>query len=119
MILGVITAFYSLAGVIAPLVMGRLVDVSADAAEGYGSGFLILGIVMIVGALLALALVDPDRDATKLAAERLIRGAVKGWPLITPALSALARMPTRPTRGLSVPPQRRALPATTSLGCGA
>lgn len=67
-VLGVITAFYSLAGVIAPLVMGRLVDVSSDAADGYGSGFLILGVVMIVGSLLALVLVNPDRDAAKLAA---------------------------------------------------
>ncbi|MFE5797130.1 MFS transporter [Streptomyces sp. NPDC056503] len=66
-VLGVITAFYSLAGVIAPLVMGHLVDVGADAADGYGSGFLLLGVVMIVGAVVALVLVDPDRDAAKLA----------------------------------------------------
>ncbi|MFB7749958.1 MFS transporter [Streptomyces sp. NPDC056121] len=66
-VFGMITAFYSLAGVIAPLVMGRLIDTSSDAASGYSIGFLILGIAMITGAVVAMLTVNPDRDAAKLA----------------------------------------------------
>lgn len=70
-VLAIITAFFSLSGVIAPLVMGKVVDAAAadDLAAGYSLGFVILGITMIIGALAALFLVNPDRDARKLAAQ--------------------------------------------------
>ncbi|WP_329566027.1 MFS transporter [Streptomyces sp. NBC_01361] len=67
-VFGIVTGIYSLGGVVAPLVIGRLVDAGASAAAGYGDGFLVLGITMIIGAVAALLLVDPDRDAARLAA---------------------------------------------------
>ncbi|MFF1360116.1 MFS transporter [Streptomyces sp. NPDC058297] len=67
-VFGIIAAVYSLGGVVAPLVIGRLVDAGKSAAAGYGDGFLVLGITMIIGAVAALLLVHPDRDAAKLAA---------------------------------------------------
>ncbi|MFG3364166.1 MFS transporter [Streptomyces sp. NPDC048156] len=67
-VFGIIAAVYSLGGVVAPLAIGRLVDAGTSAAAGYGDGFLALGITMIIGAVAALLLVHPDRDAAKLAA---------------------------------------------------
>ncbi|MFJ6805793.1 MFS transporter [Streptomyces anulatus] len=68
-VFGIITGIYSLGGVVAPLVIGKLVDAGESAALGYGDGFLVLGITMIVGATAALLLIDPRRDAAKLAAK--------------------------------------------------
>ncbi|RFC70100.1 MFS transporter [Streptomyces sp. AcE210] len=67
-VFGIIAAVYSLGGVVAPLVIGGLVDAGESAAAGYGDGFLVLGVTMIIGAVAALLLVHPDRDAAKLAA---------------------------------------------------
>ncbi|MFH8734065.1 MFS transporter [Streptomyces sp. NPDC017964] len=67
-VFGIVTGIYSLGGVVAPLVIGRLVDAGTSAAAGYGDGFLVLGFTMIIGAVAALLLVDPDRDAARLAA---------------------------------------------------
>lgn len=68
-VFGIVTGVYSLGGVVAPLVIGRLVDAGKSAASGYGDGFLVLGVTMLIGAVAALLLVDPDRDAARLAAE--------------------------------------------------
>ncbi|MFI1869614.1 MFS transporter [Streptomyces jumonjinensis] len=68
MVFGIITGVYSLGGVIAPAVMGRLIASGESAALGYGDGFLTLGVTMVIGAAVALPLIDPDRDAARLAA---------------------------------------------------
>lgn len=65
-ILGALVAFYSMAGVIAPLVLGHFVGQAADKATGYGQGFAITGILMAVGGLLAMFLVRPERDLIKI-----------------------------------------------------
>lgn len=67
-VFGIVTAVYSLGAVVAPIVIGRLVASGDSVAEGYGDGFMLLGITMIIGAALALTLAHPDRDAAKLAA---------------------------------------------------
>lgn len=68
-VFGIVTGIYSLGGVVAPLVVGRLVDAGDSVALGYGDGFLVLGVTMIVGALAALLLVNPARDAAKFTSE--------------------------------------------------
>ncbi|MEU5979946.1 MFS transporter [Streptomyces sp. NPDC047315] len=66
--MGVIVAVYSLGGIIAPLVLGGLVDSAATPGEGYAQGFLLIGVLVIVGAAVCAALADPERDARKLSA---------------------------------------------------
>ncbi|WP_406465871.1 MFS transporter [Streptomyces sp. NBC_00111] len=68
-VFGIVTGIYSLGGVVAPLVVGRLVDSGDSVALGYGDGFLVLGVTMIVGAMAALLLVNPARDAAKFSTE--------------------------------------------------
>jgi len=67
-ILGCLVAFYSMAGVIAPLLLGHFVGDAADKASGYGQGFAITGLLMVFGGLAATFLVRPDRDAVKICA---------------------------------------------------
>nr|WP_322000685.1 MFS transporter [Rhodococcus qingshengii] len=66
MVLGCLVAFYSLAGVIAPLLLGHFIGGAADKATGYGQGFSLTGIIMAVGGVLALFLVRPERDLAKI-----------------------------------------------------
>lgn len=69
-ILGCLVAFYSMAGILAPLVLGHFVGgaagTAADTAVGYGQGFALTGLLMTVGGALALLLVRPERDLDKI-----------------------------------------------------
>ncbi|MFE5858367.1 MFS transporter [Streptomyces sp. NPDC056500] len=66
-VFGIVTGVYSLGGVIAPMVIGELVASGESVAAGYGDGFMVLGVTMIIGAVIALMFAHPDRDAAKLA----------------------------------------------------
>ncbi|WP_329158477.1 MFS transporter [Streptomyces sp. NBC_01717] len=68
MVFGIITAIYSLGGIIAPLVLGEFVASGESVAIGYGNGFMTLGVTMITGAVAALLLIDPDKDVARLRA---------------------------------------------------
>ena len=65
-VLGCLVAFYSVAGVLAPLVLGFSIGGAASVTEGYGDGFAISGVVIVVGALLSIVLINPERDVAKL-----------------------------------------------------
>lgn len=60
--LGISNAFYTLAGLIAPWLMGHIVDVGANPAAGFRSGFEFGGTVIAIGGLIAMALIHPERD---------------------------------------------------------
>lgn len=64
MVLGGLGAVSSISGMVAPLVLGFSVGRAADKISGYGTGFLISGILMIVGSAIAVFLVNPERDIT-------------------------------------------------------
>ncbi|MEV6108361.1 MFS transporter [Streptomyces sp. NPDC051940] len=67
-VMGVIVAVFSMGGVIAPLLLGGLVDSAATAAQGYADGFTVVGTVVVCGAVVAALLCDPERDAAKVRA---------------------------------------------------
>ncbi|MGV9866825.1 MFS transporter [Rhodococcus koreensis] len=67
-ILGFLVAFYSMAGVLAPLVLGYFVGNASDKVTGYGHGFALTGILMTLGGAAATFLVRPEHDAAKLSA---------------------------------------------------
>ncbi len=66
-VLAIGNAVASTAGMIAPLVTGRLVDVSASQSAGYEMAFVICGIVVGVANLLGMMFIRPQEQARRLA----------------------------------------------------
>ncbi|MFJ8663560.1 MFS transporter [Streptomyces sp. NPDC093795] len=65
-VLGAVVCVFALGGVLAPLVLGGIVDAGATAAQGYENGWLFTaGLLAVAGAVTALFL-RPERDAERL-----------------------------------------------------
>ncbi|WP_329204959.1 MFS transporter [Streptomyces sp. NBC_00683] len=64
--LGIMNAVVTTAGLIAPTLIGRLVD--THGTDGYTYAVLITGAVLLLSGAAALTLIDPDRDARRLSA---------------------------------------------------
>ncbi|MCL7426867.1 MFS transporter [Streptomyces sp. YS415] len=64
--LGIMNAVVTTAGLIAPTLVGHLVDTRGPA--GYDSAVLITGALLLLGGAAAVTLIDPERDARRLSA---------------------------------------------------
>lgn len=64
--LGVFLAVMSIGGLLGPYVTGLIVEAAASPAEGYARAFQVFGIVAIIGAVIALFTVNPERDKARL-----------------------------------------------------
>ncbi|MFI9742926.1 MFS transporter [Streptomyces sp. NPDC052494] len=65
-VLGAVVCVFALGGVLAPLVLGGIVDAGATTAQGYENGWLFTaGLLAVAGVLTALFL-RPERDADRL-----------------------------------------------------
>ncbi|WP_030255467.1 MFS transporter [Streptomyces violens] len=64
--LGIWYAIVTVAGVVAPIVTGMLIDNAATKAAGYGLAFDLAGGLVILGGLASMLVVRPDRDAARL-----------------------------------------------------
>ncbi|MFC7447214.1 MFS transporter [Rhodococcus daqingensis] len=62
MVLGMLSAVASISGMVAPLVLGFAVGSSVDKITGYAIGFQSSGALMVVGAVIAVFLINPERD---------------------------------------------------------
>lgn len=69
-ILALDNSIASVAGILAPLVMGRLVEVAAGSG-GYEQGFAVSGLLLIVGGAIGLFCLNPEQSARRLAASNL------------------------------------------------
>ena len=67
-ILGVLTALGTSAGVLSPVVAGKLLAHPATPAQGYTTVFLLFGGLLALGGLCLMFLVDPERDAAEASA---------------------------------------------------
>jgi MFS family permease len=65
-ILGINTAIVTLAGPLAPVVMGAAVDIGANPALGYRAALVLAGALVIVGGLSGFFLIDPEADRVSL-----------------------------------------------------
>ncbi len=60
--LGICNGTFTLAGLIAPWLMGHIVDVGANPAQGFRDGFMFAGLLIVAGGVLAMILINPNRD---------------------------------------------------------
>src|ERR1700733_13093148 len=68
-VISIYGAIYTLAGIIAPSVMGSMIQHSAGLLEGYMTGFTINAVIMIGSGLLGLALLWPNTERERLMGE--------------------------------------------------
>lgn len=66
---GCVIAFYSVAGIVAPYVLGLVVQAGPTPAEGYSHGFLVVGIAICVFAVIGGRLLNPEAAHRALEAE--------------------------------------------------
>jgi MFS family permease len=63
--LGISNALFSTAGLIAPWLMGHIVDVGANPAQGFRDGFLMAGVLILAGGGIAMILISPENDLAR------------------------------------------------------
>ncbi len=77
-ILAIGNAFGTAAGLLAPFVMGGIVERAATPAQGYFLGFFVCGLIMVAGGLIGILFIRPEREALRLAAhQELVATAAK------------------------------------------
>ncbi|HTV52996.1 MAG TPA: MFS transporter [Steroidobacteraceae bacterium] len=65
-LLGITNSIHTLAGLIAPLAMGMLVDAGTDPLRGFRIGFVSAGILVAALGVVAAWLIDPEADILRL-----------------------------------------------------
>ena len=68
-LLAIGTAVSTSAGLLAPYVMGSVVETAATPLEGFNTGFMICGIIMLVGGVIGMSLMRPERETIRWASE--------------------------------------------------
>ena len=68
-VIAIYGALYSLAGIIAPSVMGRVIQHSATLLEGYMTGYTINAVILAASGLLGLLMLWPDTERVRLMGE--------------------------------------------------
>jgi MFS transporter, ACS family, D-galactonate transporter len=64
-LLAIGTAVSTSAGLLAPYVMGSVLETATTPLAGFDTGFMICGIIMLVGGLIGMALIRPERVASR------------------------------------------------------
>jgi MFS transporter, ACS family, D-galactonate transporter len=68
-LLAIGTAISTSAGLLAPYVMGRVVEGAATPLSGFNTGFMICGVIMLTGGIIGMALMRPERERIGWASE--------------------------------------------------
>jgi len=66
-LLAIGTAVSTSAGLLAPYVMGSVVETAATPLDGFNTGFMICGVIMLVGGVIGMSLMRPEREAIRWA----------------------------------------------------
>ena len=68
-VIAIYGAIFTLAGILAPFVMGSMIQRAAVPLEGYMTGFAINAVIMIASGLLGLLLLWPNTERARLIGE--------------------------------------------------
>jgi hypothetical protein len=68
-LLAIGTAVSTSAGLLAPYVMDSVVETAVTLLDGFNTGFMICGIIMLVGGGIGMALMRPERETMRWASE--------------------------------------------------
>ena len=68
-VIAIYSAIYTLAGIVAPFVMGSVIQRAAVPLDGYMTGFIINAVVMVSSGLLGLLLLWPNSERARLLAQ--------------------------------------------------
>ena len=68
-VIAIYGALYTLAGILAPYVMGSVIQRSAGLLEGYMTGFTINAVIMVASGVLGLLLLWPNTERARLTAQ--------------------------------------------------
>jgi MFS family permease len=64
-LLAISTAVGTSAGLLAPYVMGSMIETAATPLDGFNIGFIICGVVMLMGGVAGMALIHPERETKR------------------------------------------------------
>jgi MFS family permease len=64
-LLAIGTAVGTSAGLLAPYVMGSVIENAATPLDGFNRGFIICGVVMLIGGAIGTVLIRPEREASR------------------------------------------------------
>ena len=68
-LLAIGTAVSTSAGLLAPYVMGSVVETAATPLECFNTGFMICGVIMLVSGVIGMSLMRPERETIRWASE--------------------------------------------------
>ena len=74
-VLAINSAVGTSAGIIAPYLMGSVIEGAASAAEGYSTGFTVCGVVTLVGGLIGLIFLRPEKERAGFASQPNVKVA--------------------------------------------
>jgi MFS family permease len=63
--LGISNGIFTTAGLVAPWLMGHIVDVGVNPAQGFRDGFMLGGLLIAAGGVVATALIHPESDLAR------------------------------------------------------
>ena len=64
-LLAIGTAVSTSAGLLAPYVMGSVIERAATPLAGFNAGFMICGVIMLVGGAIGMAWIRPERERAR------------------------------------------------------
>jgi len=74
-VLAIGTAVSTSAGLLAPYVMGSVVETAATPLDGFNTGFMMCGVIMLVGGVIGMSLMRPERETIRWASEMPVAAA--------------------------------------------
>ena len=64
-LLAIGTAVASSGGLLAPYMMGSVIESATTPLDGFNTGFFMCGVILLVGGAIAMAFINPEREAKR------------------------------------------------------